>query len=445
MKQRRTTSVLLATALVVSGVTVIAPAQAGTTGIDVVSTVPTLGNQRHLGLSGVSGLSGSIGVVRGSLLAAKSPKPAVTVKHSSALLRKGESIRLVIKAVGSDGKALAKKNARVQYRASSSKSWKTLGSKPTSKSGKTTIYWRAAKSGQYRVAVTPKSGASAIASKTIKVSIKAGNRTLGQRAKIAKNEIGSPTSGIKKLSKSQLKAKAPNSKSVQYRNYKSATLVKVVKTSRTKTWIVRGAINTLYRKAGGPSGTYGVPTSDAKCGLIESGCVQRFSKGTIYSSSYKSAATGVKIVGTKGEIAAAATSQVGYKKKWSQNPVRHTTKYNKWAGSSWHWCSMFVFWSADASGNASTIPEKYRIGNFVKWTKNNWTTTHTKPKVGDVGFIDTMGAGYPTHASIVVGVKGNQITTIEGNTARQFPTGYRGVSKQTRVVSGFEFFARPNY
>lgn len=449
MQYRKTISSVIVSAVAVSGLAVGSPATAApiTSG---VSAGHSANIRMASGLSAAPGkanlagrLSAAPGVTRLAAATTTASKARLSVLHTSTSIRKGESIRLFVTAVNSSGAPVAKKSAKVQYRASSSGSWKTLGSKPTSKSGKVSIFWRAAASGQYRIVVKPSSTAQSIASKTITVSVTSGNRTLADRARVAKNEIGAATSGVKKLSAT--KAKSNSAKAVSYQNYKSATLVKVSKSSGTKTWIVRGAINTLYRNSGGAGGTYGVPVADAKCGLLESGCVQKFTKGTIYSSSYKSSATGVKVTGAKGEIAAAATSQVGYKKKWTQNPVRHTTKYNTWAGSNWHWCSMFVFWSAAASGNASTIPEVYRIGNFVKWTKENWTTTRTKPKVGDVGFIDTMGAGYPTHASIVVAVNGNQITTIEGNTARQFPSGYRGVSKQVRTISGFEFFARPEY
>ncbi len=369
----------------------------------------------------------------------------VTVKHTSLKVRAGESIRIVVNGRAASGTPLGKKNARLQYRANSSKKWKTLGNQTTNSKGKATLYWRATSSGDYRIAITPASGKAAVLSKTMKVTVSKANRTLAQRAKVAKNELGKPLQATKKLSAKARKSASSSAKSVRYRNYKSATVVEVSKGSRVNTWIVRGKINTLYRKAGGATGTYGVPVRDAKCGLLEGGCVQQFTKGTIYSSNYKKAATGVKIRGIKGEIAAAAQSQVGYRKKYRGDASVQHTKYNKWSGRTHAWCAMFVFWAADASGNRSVIPPIYRIPSQESWVKKNWKTSKNSPKVGDLAFIDSRGYGRATHIAYVVAVKDGWVTTIEGNTASSFPAGHRGVSKGKRHVSRVMYFGTPNW
>ncbi|MFD2839843.1 hypothetical protein ACFSYH_04575 [Populibacterium corticicola] len=106
---------------------------------------------------------------------------------------------------------------------------------------------------------------AAVLSKTMKVTVSKTNRTLAQRVKVAKNELGKPLKATKKLSAKATKSASSSAKSVRFQNYKSATVVEVSKGSSVNTWIVRGKINTLYRKAGGATGTYGVPVSDAKC------------------------------------------------------------------------------------------------------------------------------------------------------------------------------------
>lgn len=378
------------------------------------------------------------------VVSASSKKPSITVTTSHVSLNKGEAMRLGIKFRTKTGKAAKSRTVSVFFRADSGKKWKKVAQAKTNSSGNVAVNYRPSKTGQLRLTATTSKNAKTTRSKILNISVKQGNRTLEERAGLHARELGSSTSAPSSVSKAKLKKTAQSIDAARLLRFKSASIVETTQDGNVDAWVVRGAINTAYMKANGPKGKYGVPVSDAKCGLIERGCVQQFTGGTIYSSSYKKAATGVTAKGTRGEILAAAASQVGYNKKWGRSSAIQYTKYNKWSGHNFAWCAQFVFWAADAAGNARYIPEVYRIPAQVKWVRKNWDVDK-KPRVGDVAFIDSMGAGRPTHVGLVLEVRGNTVITVEGNTARAFRTGHRGVSKNVRSTSSILFFGHPEY
>lgn len=111
-----------------------------------------------------------------------------------------------------------------------------------------------------------------------------------------------------------------------------------------------------------------------------------------------------------------ALSQVGYKETGNNK-----TKYGAWYGMNGQpWCAMFVSWCANEVGVLNKLIPKYASSSAgYRWFKKNTYIT-MKPKAGDIGFLknsDPSKSGtYPAeHTFIVYEVKGNIITTIEGN------------------------------
>ena len=112
---------------------------------------------------------------------------------------------------------------------------------------------------------------------------------------------------------------------------------------------------------------------------------------------------------------------------WLRSP---TTNYD--------WCAIFVSWCANRAGIPTTvIPKEPAVSNMRAFFERNnrfRTPSNYVPRVGDVVFV-TNG-----HVGIVVGVSGNNITTIEGNTRRQDGSGNTGVFQRTRSISSMVGF-----
>lgn len=72
----------------------------------------------------------------------------------------------------------------------------------------------------------------------------------------------------------------------------------------------------------------------------------------------------------------------------------------------------------------------------VKWGKH---------KVGDIVLFDFNHNGTSDHIGIVIGINGDKIITVEGNTGSGNDTNGGQVQKRTRVKSNVNYFVRPNY
>src|SRR5699024_6867198 len=141
-----------------------------------------------------------------------------------------------------------------------------------------------------------------------------------------------------------------------------------------------------YLKNGGPQGKLGVPLADARCGLTESGCVQRFRGGAIYDN--KNVKPTVFLGTSKAvEVLAAAKSQAGYIQK-----AHNRSKYNSWIGSTNAWCSFYQSWAFAAAGHKSLIPQSKKFTSFVKSARSS-LKTGSKPNVGALVFFDTITDG----------------------------------------------------
>lgn len=366
----------------------------------------------------------------------------ISLKASQTSVRKGELVWLSGKVTG------AKPHGRkvVVERRKAGGAWKRYTTATTSRAGSFSQSVRPTGVYQYRARVAATSRATAAASPALTVTFSKGKRTLAQRAAvIGSARLGAPAAGVAALTGSQARAtRATKVTRVQHRQYAKGMLVTVERGSTVRTWLVAGKILTAYRAQGGPTGRLGVPVADPKCGLVDKGCVQRFSRGTVYSSKAHARATVTTVTGAEGEVVAAARSHVGYRKKYAKQSVQHT-KFNTWMGSTGAWCSFYQSWASAAAGRGSTIPKIAKFSTF-RDTVRSRMKTGSKPKVGALVFFNTYPpAGVATHVGLVTAVKAGKITVIDGNTLGNLPAGTRGVLERTWPESRALYYAYPSY
>lgn len=351
---------------------------------------------------------------------------AVVLNVSQSRIKYGEMVWFTGK-VTVNGKGAAR-SLSLERRSGSR--WVKVAAPHASSAGSFSVRQRPAKEYTYRVRAV----ASGVASRTRTVTFTSGRRTLDSRAAALGSRLGAATSAVRS-------ATVTGKKSVRYRSFRTGMLVQVVNPSGSmRTWFVYGDVLKAYRAAGGPAGKLGVPVADPKCGLLESGCVQRFTGGSIYDNKNTKPAVFYG-TGRKTEVLAAARSQVNY-----LQTSFNRSKYNRWAGRVGAWCSVFQSWAAAASGNARAIPQHDRWSTFLADVKRHEKTGRT-PKVGALVFFDTISDGRTaaTHVGIVVKVKKSSIVTIEGNTSTPGSAATRGVYQKERPRSYALFYAYPAY
>jgi len=188
-------------------------------------------------------------------------------------------------------------------------------------------------------------------------------------------------------------------------------LVQVTKAKRTKTWLVKGKVYLAYKARGGPRGSLGVPVEDTRCGLPESGCLQTFTRGTVYASGAGTATSSAR--GPQGDVIAAARTQVGYVQGGTR-ANRAETKFQAWAGSKAAWCSIYVAWSANRAGQGDVIPKhKDFLSEYRPWARS--LKRIYKPRPGALVIMN--GAQTMGHAGLIaeVSANGRTFTMLDGN------------------------------
>lgn len=296
---------------------------------------------------------------------------------------------------------------------------------------------KTASNGVYRFRVNPSTAyvyramvASSAKSALTDIASTSGKRTLEARAAALTTAVtGAPSGSIKKIAKSKLPSGVS---AARYRHYARATLVEVTKGSTVRTWLVYDRIKNKYASLKRWDGKLGLPMRDMKCGLLEGGCVQRFTGGALYQNT-SSMSKGVYVAYGKVqevEILAAAISQAGYvEKSWRKN------KYNTWVKGSSAWCSVFVSWAAAASGNSGAVPKRKTFDGYLTDLKKSGVLKKSgKPPVGASVIFD-WGSGTPSHAGLVRGHSGSSLLTVEGNTSNGKGSSARGVYLRTRPAS----------
>jgi hypothetical protein len=262
---------------------------------------------------------------------------------------------------------------------------------------------------------------------TIKGS--AADRSLDFREAQLHATLGSARAGVVNVASGDLPSGVS---SARYRKYKNGTLVEVTRSGSTRTWLVYERIGAKYSELDGVTGRLGLPMRDPKCGLLEKGCVQRFTGGSVYiNGASMSRGTYVAYGKTvESELLAAAISQRGY-----EEPSWRVNKYTKWLGSKPAWCMTFVAWVAAASGNASMVPKTGSYASYLSVLKKSGRLHYnTHPPAGAIVLFD-WGSGTPSHTGFVTSVSGGYAWTMEGNTSDGTSDPQRGVYKRHRALS----------
>lgn len=366
-----------------------------------------------------------------ALAAPTATRTSLALSHEA--IRKGEMVWLGGTVRSSSGKALKGVKVKLQRKVAGG-SWKTFATLTTRSDGSFSQRQRPTKEYTYRAVVVGGSKVRSSTSPKRSVDLTVGPRSLGDRAEQLASVLGKSKGAARTVTVKGLDR-------VRYKDFAKGMLVEVVKNGTRRTWLVYGDILRAYRKAGGPTGSLGVPSSDPRCGLLEAGCVQRFTKGAIYDNKE------IRGIAVKGdpkaaEVLAAARSQVGYVQRRTND-----TKYNRWVGSvGYAWCSIFTSWASRAAGRGDVIPKHGRFKDFLADVRKNLPTGST-PKVGALVFFDTIDDGVveATHVGLVLEVKGSTIRTVEGNTSNPKNVNQRGVWLKERELSRPLFYAYPRY
>jgi hypothetical protein len=241
---------------------------------------------------------------------------------------------------------------------------------------------------------------------------------LENRAQRLKTKLGSPFGAVHKLTKSQVRrAKLPANTTVRWQaTTKHATLVEIRRPGKTThTYVVTGKLRQTYLERGGPTGKLGLPSQDARCNLPGKGCLQTFSRGTLYLLKGKISSATRR--GEIGDVIAVANSQTGFVQAMS-NGQRVLTKYQKWAKSSDAWCSIFQSWVFAHAGHSDLVPKIKRFFDYRTWLRKN-VKRLAGPRVGALLIMD--GGVSLGHTAMVVGVSANRqyLTVIDGNWQRK--------------------------
>ncbi|MEY8292054.1 CHAP domain-containing protein [Carnobacteriaceae bacterium 52-44] len=116
-------------------------------------------------------------------------------------------------------------------------------------------------------------------------------------------------------------------------------------------------------------------------------------------------------------------------------PVGYPMKYTD------DWCAAFVTVIGDLTHTSKYIGRECGVQRFIFIFKNKgiWRGLQ-KPVAGDIVVFDWQKNGWADHIGFVEEVKGNKITTIEGNTSRH-------VARKTYSWNDWRIagYARPKY
>jgi uncharacterized protein (TIGR02594 family) len=384
----------------------------------VIRTSVALAAAVGLALSGAPGAAAQA--------ASATDAAAVTFKAAANPVARGELLRLsgVVKAAD---RGLADETVRIQRRHGSD--WSTVATAETSTKGVFSHWISIERPGVYR-AVTDSSLRGRSPALHIRTTV--AHRTLEQRAEELARAFGSLRGAQHSLTKRERAAsKARRATSIIYRKLGSGLLVQVATASRTRTWLVKGAILKAYLKRGGPTGELGVPIQDPRCALPDGGCLQTFTRGTLYSRPGKTASTSAK--GAPGDMIAVARTQVGFRQKGQRAGPRVITKYQIWAGSGEAWCSIFLAWVANRAGHPDAVKKHTHFSIYRSWARSSLKRLK-HPRVGAIMVLD--GSAPLSHAAMVskVHASGKKITVIDGNWNMH-------VNERTTAVAGsMEFY-----
>jgi hypothetical protein len=128
-------------------------------------------------------------------------------------------------------------------------------------------------------------------------------------------------------------------------------------------------------------------------------------------------------------------------------PNSNNVKYNTWyyghevSGAAYPWCAVFISWLFDGTG---LVKKTASCADMLEWFEAH-SQIVKNPIPGDLVFFRySTNSRRTNHVGLVVDVKGNTITTIEGNTSKD--SNDNGGRVMRRKRSGkIVGYARPKY
>lgn len=156
---------------------------------------------------------------------------------------------------------------------------------------------------------------------------------------------------------------------------------------------------------------HGVPTS-THCGLPGRGCLTHYTHGTIYTAP-KGVVGATTTGGTRGELIAVETSQIGYHSMHAYYGL-YNTKYNVFVHEGGAWCSYLHSWSAYYAGLPKVAP---RLAPYQKFRAHlqRTGTRLGRPKVGAFALLSYDNAY--SHCGLIIAVSKDKSSfeILEGN------------------------------
>ncbi|MDR1151907.1 MAG: CHAP domain-containing protein [Bifidobacteriaceae bacterium] len=351
-----------------------------------------------------TGVPGDSGPAAALEVAAQS----LTLHVSATTVRAGERVR--VNGHAADGKRVLP-HARVSIQRGGAGQWETAVTVRANSAGTYSAFVWIGEAMALRAIV--RDGDRVLVGTQLKVAVGATRRTLADRTEELRDVFGKAGT-IRTLSRrGRVKARLETGVVVRHRALgRGAMLVEVTHGSRAETWVVKGAIKTYYVRHGGPSGSLGIPKQDPRCALPDGGCVQTFTRGTLYSRPGKIGTSTLR--GARGDIDAVLRTQVGFTQKGEHYGKRVPTVYQRWAGSEAAWCSILLAWAADRAGHPDTIPTHRHFRDYRAWLRKDMPRLKS-PEPGALVIMN--GAEALGHAAFVesVDAKRRSIRIIDGN------------------------------
>lgn len=144
-----------------------------------------------------------------------------------------------------------------------------------------------------------------------------------------------------------------------------------------------------------------------------------------------------------------AQSQIGVQEDEAHTNKGEAIKYQQAAGlgsaGGFAWCQSFVFWCGlQAYGNDNPIPKIGGVMECLRLAKGNGVLISGAPTIGSQ-FIINEGNG-KGHTGLVIGIDGDNLTTIEGNSNTDGSRdGYEVVLQTKRKVKDIYAFIHYAY
>ncbi|WP_296664720.1 hypothetical protein [Demequina sp.] len=286
----------------------------------------------------------------------------------------------------------------------------------------------------FKVTAVPSDGDRA-SSRSLAARTVWGDRTLETRRAELAWLLGDATSSITPIPGAAVDAAGypSGAESARYQRFDKGMLIEVDTGARIVTWYVYQDFLDKYLELYAWNGDLGLPRRDVKCGLMEGGCVQLFTGGSVYTNTSKMSPGAYVGYGRtdKTETLAAAWSQVGY-----EEPSYQRNKYNSWIGGSDVWCQVFIAWSLSASGHAGDAPYSTSFTDFMRKVRASGVLRPANHPLepGDI-VIYMWTDGSPSHAAFVDHVQGPTVLySVEGNTTDGSGDPQRGVYYRHRLT-----------